>query len=158
MKHLVPLVLRDNGTNNWQEWLETWKVVGPLMFSRDDMFKAITEGVHWVDPKWVILRLRIPDDEEDIKKLIYRDDRDSQVISSNIQMLNTLILSVDKSVLLKAQSNHSAEYKAAVDDHRPDLMVKIFQKTVLLRHVEDGNNQLAAEDRRLDQMMEIISL
>jgi hypothetical protein len=101
MKHLVPLVLRDNGTNNWQEWLESWKVVGPLVFPKDDMFKAITEGVHWVDPKWVILRLRIPDDEEDVKKLIYRDDWDSLVIFSYTQMLNSLILSVDKSVLLK---------------------------------------------------------
>lgn len=88
----------------------------------------------------------IPDDAE-FKKLVYRDERDAQLVANNVQMLNYLIFSVEKSVILKTKSQHAEEYKARVDADRPDLLVRIIKKTILLRHVDDGNNQLAAEAR-----------
>lgn len=112
-----------------------------------DQYKAITEAVQWLDPKWVILRQRIPDDHPDVKQLIYRDDRDSMLQSSSTMMLNSLLLSVERSLIVKARSQNSEEFHRGIYEHMPNLICMIFQKTVLLLHVDGRNNRLVAEER-----------
>ena len=148
-KSFRKLVLRSDGTNNHPEWFKDLTMYFELAFSDKEMYNAVLKRQQWTDPAWQAIRpgVGLVANEHQAKQLDWRDTKDAKIKSDNTRMLNTLLLLVERDVVQKAESRHAAEFKRAKDEKRPDLMMICLEKTVLLPHVDELNNQLAAQTK-----------
>ena len=100
------LVIRDDGSHNYNAWLVAIKVIMSIIFAKKEAYKAITEGIPFTDARWQKLKEKFEtaspgvstrsrgdtDADLPLRDATFVNDRDEAVVEINTRMTSSVLL------------------------------------------------------------------